>query len=48
MDEEEGDVVFADNVMTLHDEWEALPLRVKDHLNFDRFMSQKRAPQEQD
>lgn len=42
MAEEEDEVAFTVNVTTLHDEWDALPSRVKEHLNFDRFMSQKR------
>lgn len=42
MEEGQGDMVFTDNIMALHDEWEALPQRVQDHLNIDRFMSQKR------
>lgn len=25
MDKEEGNVIFGDNIMTLHDEWDALP-----------------------
>lgn len=28
--------------MPQHDEWDALPQRVKDHLNFDKFLTQKR------
>lgn len=40
--EESGERNFADNILAMHDEWDAMPPRVKDHLNFDRFMSQKR------
>ena len=40
--EEGGEGNFGDNILAMHDEWDAMPPRVKDHLNFDRFMSQKR------
>lgn len=43
VDSEAGDdVVFGDYIMAMHDEWDRLPQRVKDHLNFDSYISQKR------
>lgn len=32
---------FADNALAQFTEWDALPQVVKDHLNFDRFLTQK-------
>lgn len=40
--EEEGDELFVDNVMKAHNEWDLLTPQVKEHMNFGRFVTQRR------